>query len=152
MTETAEERTKRVFIKHFDSVRWTYQYSFFYQSTQSSKEFALSDAPKLKEKLRRTVALKDQPILYRLCLKLKVAYHTIYTLTPIDIDLLNSIIDRVSEADIKVIGRRLSDWKIKSTRQSILNQQPHDLKGFFGDQKINRFGFLNKKFLNELKF
>lgn len=145
MTETAEERTKRQFNQYIELGIWTHQYSFFYQSAEDARAHALSDAPKLKEKLRKTTALKDQPFLYRLCLYRDNAYHTIFTNKPVEEQLLYSIIFKVSEADFKVVGREVPDWKIEKYKRAVAQQKPHNLKRFFGGKKINRIALLNKR-------
>src|SRR5690606_36948505 len=109
----------------------------------------LNDASKLKEKLRRATALKDQPFLYRLCLYRENAYHTIFTNKPVDEQLLYSIFFKVSAVDFKVAGREVADWKIEKYRRAVTEQRPHNLKRFFGDKKINRIALLNKKAIAE---
>jgi hypothetical protein len=145
MTETAEQRTKRQFNKYLDMVTWTHQYSFFYQCADDAKANALEDAPKLKEKLRRTKALTSQSFLYRLCLYRANAYHTVFTTSPIDLDLLHSLILKVSPVEINVAGRELLDWKIETYRRAVSKQRPHNLVAFFGNRKINRIALLNAK-------
>lgn len=149
MTETAAERTKRQFNQYIDLGIWTHQYSFFYQSAEDARMHALNDASKLKEKLRRATALKDQPFLYRLCLYRENAYHTIFTNKPVDEQLLYSIFFKVSAVDFKVAGREVADWKIEKYRRAVTEQRPHNLKRFFGDKKINRIALLNKKAIAE---
>lgn len=145
MTETAEQRTKRRFNEYLDLTTWTHQYSFFYQNSEDAKAYALDDATKLKEKLRRTKSLRHQPFLYRLCLYKANAFHTVFTTKPIDLELLDSIIAKVNSVEIKVAGRELSDWKIEKYKRAVSKQKPHNLVGFFGDKKINRIGLLNSK-------
>lgn len=145
MTESAEQRTKRRFVEYLDLTEWKYQYSFFYQSASDARDCALGDATKLKEKLRRTKALRLQPFLYRLCLYKSNAFHTIFTTKKIDLSLLESLINKVSEAEVRVRGREVAYWKIDKYRDAVSRQRPHDLKGFFGDKKINRIALLNNK-------
>jgi hypothetical protein len=145
LSETAEQRTKRRFIEYLDLTTWTHQYSFFYQCAEDARACALSDTTKLKEKLRRTKALKSQPFLYRLCLYRANAFHTIFTNEAIKVGLLESIICKTSGAELKVVGRELPEWKIERYRHAVSKKPPHNLKGFFGDKKINRIALLNVK-------
>jgi hypothetical protein len=143
LSETAEQRTKRRFIEYLGLTRWTYQYSFFYQNSKEARASALDDATKLKEKLRRTTALKAQPFLYRLCLYRANAFHTIFTTKAIDLELLESIMLKVNTFEVRVIGRTLREEKIENYKRAIKNQRPHNLIDFFGDTKINRIALLN---------
>jgi hypothetical protein len=145
LTESAEQRTKRRFIEYMDLTTWTHQYSFFYQSPEDARACALSDATKLKEKLRKTKALKSQPFLYRLCLRKANAYHMVFTTKAVDLELLRSIALKTSEVEIRVLGKKLPDWKIESYKKRVSRQEPHNLVGFFGDKKINRIALLNVK-------
>lgn len=145
MTETAEERTKRRFREYLELIEWTHQYSFFYQDSEDAKACALGDATRLKEKLRKTKALKNQPFLYRLCLLRSNAYHTIFTTQSIDVEFLAVIFQKISVADFKIGGREVSEWKIEKYKHSVSTQKPHNLIGFFGDKKINRIALLNGK-------
>lgn len=145
MSETAEQRSKRRFNEYLDLKIWTHQYSFFYQCSEDARACALSDSAKFKEKLRRTKALKSQPFLYRLCLYRGNAFHTIFTNEAIEVGLLETIICKASGAEFKVVGREIPEWKIKKYRCSVSKNPPHNLKGFFGDKKINRIALLNAK-------
>lgn len=145
MTESAEQRTKRRFREYLDLTDWTYQYSFFYQCSEDAREFALSDATRLKEKLRRAKSLRSQPFLYRLCLYQANAFHTVFTTKPIDLNYLQALIEKASKCELKVAGRAVSEWKIERYKNSVYTQRPHNLVGFFGDKKINRIALLNAK-------
>ena len=145
MTETAEQRTKRRFIEYLDMTEWEYQYSFFYQCAMDAREFALVDAAKLKEKLRRTRSLQSQPFLYRLCLYKSNAFHTVFTTKKVDQILLKSLVEKVAKVEIRIMGREITSWKIEKYKRAVSKQRPHDLKGFFGDKKINRIALLNIK-------
>lgn len=151
MTESAEQRTKRRFNEYLALTTWTHQYSFFYQDSKDARACALDDATKLKEKLRRTKALKAQPFLYRLCLYKANAFHTIFTTKAVDLDLLESIIGKVSEVELRTVGRELPEGKIENYKQATNRQRPHNLVGFFGDKKINRIALLNNKSINGSK-
>lgn len=149
MTESAEQRTKRRFNEYLGLTKWTYQYSFFYQDSSDARACALDDATKLKEKLRRTKALRTQPFLYRLCLYRANAFHTIFTTKPIDLELLESVMLKVNHLEIRVVGRSLSAEKIENYRRSVNAQRPHNLISFFGDKKINRIALLNAACLTQ---
>lgn len=144
MSETAEQRTKRRFSEYLDLTTWKYQYSFFYQCSMEARACALSDALKLREKLRRTNILKCRPFLYRLCLYKTNAFHTVFTTEKIDLDLLNSIASKASDVELRILGRKASDAKIQNYKRAIKRQKPHNLVGFFGDKKINRISLINK--------
>jgi hypothetical protein len=66
VTESAEDRSKRVFLKHLSSSSWSRQISIFYPDEQSSKQHAIEDSKRLRKMLCREY--KQQPWLYRLCL------------------------------------------------------------------------------------
>lgn len=145
MTESAEQRTKRRFCEYLDLTEWTYQYSFFYQCATDAREFALGDATKFKEKLRRTKSLQSQSFLYRLCLYKSNAFHTVFTTKKVDEMLLQALVDKVSKVEIRILGREVADWRIERYKNAVRKQRPHDLRGFFGDKKINRIALLNVK-------
>jgi len=77
MTETAEDRTKRKFIKHLKSADWNYQITVFYRSEEDSKAHAIEDSKKLRKMLGKE--FNQYPWLYRLCLlnrEFGVSYET----------------------------------------------------------------------------
>jgi hypothetical protein len=77
MTESAEDRSKRKFIKHLTSADWNYQVTVFYKTEEASKANAIEDSKKLRKMLGKE--FNQYPWLYRLCLlhrKFGVSYET----------------------------------------------------------------------------
>jgi hypothetical protein len=94
MTESAEDKSKRKFIKHLNSTDWSKQFSIFYLDEQSSREHAIEDSRRLRKMLGKEY--RQQPWLYRLCLlyrKFKVSDIEVFDLDTGEITTSREYID-----------------------------------------------------------
>jgi len=158
MTESAEERTRRKFLAHFDQHEWQYQIIVFLRSPDD-----IEDAAELFAKARKHFARKNpnHPILWRTGVKGVIPHQVFPTYKTkeriINMPFLTLITTKefdhtkaVAQFDgLSVVGRLdirqrvFAESKRTSYRKAVQKQKSHDLKAVFGDRKINRFGMLN---------
>ncbi|MDB6081986.1 MAG: hypothetical protein JWO53_1258 [Chlamydiia bacterium] len=176
MSESPDERTKRVFIQHLDLADWSYQYSIFYYDKKDAQDFAIGDSQKLRKAIARK--FNDRPFLYRLCLLYRkkryesaetidektgeaietteisetgyeeTAYHMFFTTAKLSFKDLQLVVDKCCASQMIIRNRTRSEEQIVSYKSAVKNQRSHNLKNFFGNKKINRFSFLNAKALS----
>lgn len=146
MTETTEDRTKRTYITKLLSYTWQHQTSVFYECHESSLAL-LDKLPSIKAKLRRKYP--DQPFLLRVQLKEHKdckewrAYLVVFSLSKVEglWQYLNSITSG------NAYNMKLPEWRRLRAAKAISDNPPHELKSFFGRDKINRQALLNEKHL-----
>ncbi|MFR0692158.1 hypothetical protein ACLUTX_22365 [Enterobacterales bacterium AE_CKDN230030158-1A_HGKHYDSX7] len=150
MTETSEEKTKRKYVDQLMAGVWTYQYSIFYQNPDESLRL-IDDAASFRQGLGRR--LPNQPFLIRVSLKgtgiSKQAWLSVLT-TQKSPELIDWAEQKFS-LPVNVIFRRYSQAKAEQTARAILKFRPHDLKHFFGKEKVNRYALINKGSFDEMR-
>ncbi len=150
MSETSEDKSKRNYLKQLQDYQWSYQHSIFYEDVEDSRAL-LSDMVRFKQELRRQCP--DQPFLIRIQLLNKKtprnpdgglqAYLSIIT-TKNAYKNIGAAADKAMSTQCNVMSKSLSPEKLISLASAIKVQKPHNLEGFFGAAKINRFTLLNK--------
>ena len=166
VSESAKDRTKRTFCEYMNLCTWKYQYSFFHNDFDVAKEFAITDGQILRKVLGRK--FKDQPFLYRLCLNshkqesetvnettgeitlvneksILLPYHMFFTTRKLPEGALSDAINYCMDGELNCMYRPVRPAKLQSYRSAVKVQEPHNLKRFFGDRKINRISLLNQK-------
>lgn len=74
------------------------------------------------------------------------AFHTFFTTQKIVFKDLQVVVNAcVDGRSVRLLNRRISAAKLESYQAKVRNQNPHNLKHFFGDKKINRIALCNKK-------
>lgn len=170
MSESPEDKSKRLYCQYLSLADWRYQYSFFYDDQEIAKEYAIQEGATLRKALAR--AFKDQPFLYRLALTtygykaargevdeetgeiiqlpkekgVVVPFHMFLTTQELNREALGKLLKKQSLGGINtMLYRTRTDDHIRRYGTAVRNQKPHNLKRFFGDKKINRIALLNKK-------
>lgn len=142
MSESADERSRRVFCNHLMNFKWVQQISFFYTEEEDALNNVITDGKRLRKALARKYP--ECTFLWRLMLKFfdgaNRPYWTVYVTEKIDRKEINKFFESG-----RVKARMLSEEKIKSIRNAVMNQKPHDLKSVLGEEKINRFSLLNAR-------
>jgi hypothetical protein len=160
MTESAEERSKRVFLRYLNDYVWTTQLSVFYRDYGESLD-AIDHSAVVRKNLPRL--FPRSPFLFRLCLNPRVTleeaeeygipdnepntmpYMTFFT-EGIEFNK-NHLADKVSkwiDADVYIYRRPLSENRIEAYSRVVARDNPHNLNRFFEKDKINRFSRLNR--------
>ncbi|WP_342243231.1 hypothetical protein [Pseudomonas sp. OTU5201] len=150
MSESSEDKTKRKYVDQLLAGIWTYQYSVFYQNPDDSHQL-IEDAASFKQGLSRK--FPNQPFLIRVSLKgtgkSKQAWLSVLT-TQKSPELIDWAEQKFS-VPVNVIFRRYSQAKAEQTAEAILKFRPHDLKHFFGKEKVNRYALINKNCFEEMR-
>ena len=159
MPESAEDRSKRVFVKYLNNSVWTSQISIFYGDYSDAL-----DAIKHSQRIRKNIsrAFPDAPFLYRLCMKnvskeiaemvgipeketRNMPYHMLLTTVDVDKGALSERVANWLDCEVSILKRAFSAQKLDSYKAAVINQKPHNLKKFFNTEKINRIALLNKE-------
>ena len=150
MTETSEDKTKRKYVDQLMADIWKYQYSVFYQNPDDSIRL-IDDADTFKQGMGRK--FPNQPFLIRVCLKgtgrSKQAWLSI--LTTAEASGLAERAEKKFSAPVNVKVRRYTDTKAEQAAATIMKQGPHDLKHFFGKEKVNRYALINKDLFEAMR-
>jgi hypothetical protein len=157
MPESAEDKSKRIFIQHLDSYDWVCQVSIFYQSYSNSRD-ALEHGKQFRKWISR---YHKHTILWRLGLKntdssyywdapinskyIVMPYHTLFFTVKPNRQKLTEKFEDICRGEVKTKLRTLSQDKMISYKDSVSNQKPHNLKSVFFEKKINRFSIMNSK-------
>ena len=156
MSESSEDKSKRIFIEHLDSCNWQYQLSIFYQSYRSSRD-AIEHSKEFRKWISR---YHPHKILWRLALKntesfftpdapkgkasVTMPYHTLFFTIKPDREKITEKFESICRSEVKTRIRKLTPEKIDSYKNSVSNQKPHNLNMIFFERKINRFSIMNK--------
>lgn len=170
MSESAEDKSKRKFCEYLELAAWSYQYSFFYDDLELAKAHAIQEGATLRKALAR--AYSDQPFLYRLALTtygyksareevdeetgeiitlpkekgIVVPFHMFLTTEKLERKVVDKLLKKPSLGAISTfLGRTKTEAQIQRYGTAVRNQNPHNLKKYFGDKKINRIALLNQK-------
>jgi hypothetical protein len=158
MSETSEDRSKRIFINYLKQYEWTYQYTVFYTNYRESKSGYLHSS-RFKRLIRK--GYPNYPFLYRIGLSRGITRHLVEYIGPNKTTLLpyHTFITNTGQImteefgdllnpdclDLFVEKRRFTINRLENYISTVKKGKPHDLKKFFNyDGKINRFAILNK--------
>lgn len=150
MSESSDERSKRIFVTHLLAYPFKRQLSFFYQDLGVAQGELLEDGKVLRRRLARS--FPSDVFLWRLVVRRiegeNRPFWTAYTTGEISREDLNRA--------VRGLGcfpkdRRISEEKLNSTARAIRVQRPHDLKAIFGDRKINRFHLMNRDSVDRIE-
>lgn len=163
MTESAEKRSKRVFLKHFNEYEWTCQLTLFYPDYLDSLN-TFEHSKVLRKAIIR--AFPEQAFLYRHCSRfypvaqltsppvtekkyVVMPYLTFFTNKKIMTEAFADFVKGMLGIPVHIKKRNLKDSKKASYSSTVKNQRPHNLHNLHkfpnAPSKINRFSFLNKK-------
>lgn len=156
MTESADNKTKRKYLKMLNQYEWSYQYSIFYEDAQDSHKL-LDDMVGFKQRLRRKYP--DTAFLVRIQAHRKrwegaspelQAFLMILSTSKLQ-GILDDYLDSQFTAPVRMIYQKISEGKLRSIYRSIAKQSPHQLHKIFTapTSTIKRFSVLNKTKLVE---
>lgn len=138
MSETSIDKTRRRLCSLFDLYDFKYQYSFFFPDGIEPDNF-LNQIAKIKRSIRRKY---KQPILLKINLSAKRGLHAYITMYA-----EQQLEDYKNFMELRFPGvarsRELKPEKIESTISAIMNQNLHNLSGYFKRDKVNRYSMLN---------
>jgi hypothetical protein len=159
MSESPEDRTKRVFISALLSTNPCYQVSLVFNPDDyleyEAKEL-LEQLPRFKKRL---ADLFDYPILsWMQYKKIDNKYLPVMVMffaeRPSDHELrkINSSVDRIfiECPSMNVINRKYSIDKLSSRINTLKRHKLNDLSKVFGGHNINRFTVINKSKMNQI--
>ena len=146
MSEQSKDKTKRKYVKSLLMEIWTHQHSIFYKNPEHSHQL-LEDAARFKKGLGRK--FPEQPFLIRVCLKgtgrAKQAWLSIISTRKTD-ELIKRAEEKFS-SPVNVRIRTYSETRAEQAAETIKQKGAHNLKHFFGKDKVNRYSILNEHLL-----
>jgi len=150
VSETSQDKTKRMYIALLTENQWSYRYSVFYADPSLSNRL-LTDMVGFKQSLRRVYP--NQPFLIRIQTKVGglddnttlQAYLTI--LTTARSENLKGVAHDTFSSEVRIQRGKVSAEKLASMASAIDKQKPHNLQKVFGDIRIRRWTLLNKPML-----
>lgn len=148
MSESPEDRAKRVYVSRLLKYPWDYQTSVFFDLDNSHTLPA--EMARVRPNLRRR--FRSHPFLLRVSLKNHGRGKTIAWVSILTIgqpDNVESWLMRWFTSDVNVRERPIGAAKRLSMARAIWQQKPHNLRAFFGGAKVNRYDWLNKSALPE---
>jgi hypothetical protein len=138
--ESTEDKTKRK-LASLIARSWSYQYSFFLDSSIKMVEVGNIIRKKLKDNGGSEAFLTSFRMLNRD--KELQCYFTVYTTNKISETLILSI--KIA-TDAAVVSRKTRIEKLQSTARAVRKQNPHNLDNFF-QKKIPRYSVIGRKYL-----
>jgi len=159
MTETSEKKTKRDFCRFLNEKEWVRQVSIFYNSREYfDKGSFFKESTAIRSKLARSYP--SCSFLWRLALKYKnskdiklwqdtkpykgaMPYWTVFITEDIPKlrfeELVKLALSKTQSCDlVKVKYKSVTKDRLEGYVSAVKSQRPHNLKGVFGDMKINR--------------
>lgn len=158
MMENSEDKTVRHIVNYLTNYDWLYQYSVFVdvndldvaEAKDVAKNWLLKfDDKKFRDYLRKKKGNEDVAMMYMIRKHLhknhpskksfQQFYITIYSSG--EIQGIDHIQSYYSDFPLNILGRKVTDKKIKSTCSALKNQRLHDLS-LLGGKK--RYTIINK--------
>ncbi|WP_221799151.1 hypothetical protein [Oceanobacter mangrovi] len=164
MSETAEERSKRVFLGHLLNHEWTHQITVFYNpevllcDLEVDEDEFFNTGKRIRERCRRK--FPGVPSLWRIQayhyhwfaegIKVTMPYWTAYVCgDKAEVRAMVSLLKKEALESVQSIKSTTIDrTKVQSAANAIKRQKSHDFKTLFPiTGKINRFHLINEKSL-----
>lgn len=149
MSESASDKSKRMYLAQHRNEQWIYKYSLFYASPEESIHL-LDHMPAFRHALRRSCT---QPFLLRIQLlnrkdKGLPLQAILVMYTTAKVESFQKIADKYFPTEMNVRYGELSPYKLEKSASSIETSKPHNLEAFFGKTAIKRWSVLNKHLID----